>query len=131
MLTHGILNAQLAAAVARLRHTDRFVVSDAGLPVPDGVEVIDLALMFGIPRFAEVLTALQPVVIIEDAMMATEARGHDPEAWVRNHFDCPVTFVPHDGRNGFKAHEQGVKFVIRTGEPTSYSNVIFRCGVPF
>lgn len=45
MLTHGILNAQLAAAIAKLRHKDQFVVSDCGLPVPAGVEVIDLALV--------------------------------------------------------------------------------------
>ena len=33
MLTHGVINAQLAQALAGLRHKDRFVVSDAGLPV--------------------------------------------------------------------------------------------------
>ena len=46
MLTHGVLNAQLAQAMAGLRHKDQFVISDCGLPVPDGVEVIDLALVF-------------------------------------------------------------------------------------
>lgn len=44
MLTHGVINAQLAQALAGLRHKDRFVVSDAGLPVQPGIEVIDLAV---------------------------------------------------------------------------------------
>ena len=55
MLTHGILNAQLSAALAGLRHKDVFVVSDCGLPVPQGIEVIDLAVVFGVPRFGRSL----------------------------------------------------------------------------
>ncbi|HKZ27462.1 MAG TPA: RbsD/FucU domain-containing protein, partial [Rubrobacteraceae bacterium] len=39
----GILNAQLAGALARLGHTDTLVVCDAGLPIPPGSEVVDLA----------------------------------------------------------------------------------------
>ena len=32
----GILNAQLAGALAQLGHTDTLVVCDAGLPIPPG-----------------------------------------------------------------------------------------------
>lgn len=32
MRKHGILNAQLAAAVSRLGHTDTFAIADGGLP---------------------------------------------------------------------------------------------------
>ena len=69
MLTHGILNSQLAAALAKLRHKDQFVISDCGLPVPQGVEVIDLALVFGIPRFSDVLNAIKadPTKLVTDA----------------------------------------------------------------
>ena len=108
MLIHGILNAQLSAALAGLRHKDVFVVSDCGLPVPQGIEVIDLAVVFGVPRFEEVL-----------------------ERWVKDHFNVPLSYVPHDGSGGFKSHIKNAKFVVRTGETTSYANVIFRCGVPF
>ncbi|MEE1296583.1 MAG: D-ribose pyranase [Bifidobacterium sp.] len=131
MLTNGVINAQLAAALAKLRHKDRFVISDAGLPVPDGVEVIDLAVTYGVPRFTDVLDALAPILVLEEGTMADEAKGHEPEQWVKDRFDVPITFVPHDGEGGLKDLEHGVKFVIRTGETTSYANVIFRCGVPF
>lgn len=60
MLTHGVINAQLAQALAGLRHKDRFVISDAGLPVQPGIEVIDLAVAFGVPRFKQVLDAIAP-----------------------------------------------------------------------
>ena len=131
MLTHGVINAQLAQALAGLWHKDRFVVSDAGLPVQPGIEVIDLAVAFGVPRFEQVLDAIAPELVLEEGIMAEEARGTIAEQWVKDRFDVPLSYVPHDGENGFKAKVKGVKFVIRTGETTSYSNVIFRCGVPF
>lgn len=132
MLTNGIINTRLAAALASLRHKDRFVVSDAGLPVPEGVQVIDLAVDYGVPRFTQVLDVLAPILVLEDGLMAKEAKGQEPDAWVRDRFpDLPLTYVPHEGKGGFKNLEHGVKFVIRTGETTPYANVIFRCGVPF
>lgn len=131
MLTHGILNAQLAGALARLRHKDCFVVSDCGLPVPDGVEVIDLAVQFGVPRFEQILDALVPELILEEGTMANEAKGTIAEQWVTDRFDVPLTYVPHDGSDGFKSLVKNASFVIRTGETTSYANVMFRCGVPF
>lgn len=131
MLTHGILNAQLASALATLRHTDEFVVSDCGLPVQSGIEVIDLALIFGEPRFETVLDALKTQLVLEDGIMAEESRGKSPERWVRDRFAVPLSYVPHDGVGGFKSLVRNAKFVIRTGETTPYANVIFRCGVPF
>lgn len=52
----GILNAQLAGALARLGHTDTLVVCDAGLPIPPGSEVVDLALRFGVRSFETILS---------------------------------------------------------------------------
>lgn len=83
MLTHGILNSQLAAALAKLRHKDQFVISDCGLPVPQGVEVIDLALVFGIPRFSDVLNAIKADLVLESGIMAKEACNKKPEEWVK------------------------------------------------
>lgn len=131
MLRAGIVNAQLAGALAKLRHKDRFVIADSGLPVPPDIEVVDLALCYGVPRFEQVIDVLVPYLVLEEGLMAKEARGTVAERWVKSRFDVPLAFVPHDGPNGFKARIKGVNFVIRTGETTSYSNVIFRCGVPF
>lgn len=131
MLTHGILNAQLASALARLRHKDQFVISDCGLPVPNGVEVIDLAVCFGVPRFLQVIDALADDIVLEEGIMALQAQGHEPQQWVEDSLHVPLTYVPHDGEEGFKALCANAKFVIRTGETTPYANVLLRCGVPF
>lgn len=124
MRRQGILNPQLAARINRLGHTDTFVVADCGLPVPADVPIVDLSLVFGIPRFADVLTALLREVVVEGVTLASgtpsEVRGLLPAV--------PVTEVTHDE---LKALLADAAFVVRTGETTPYANVILHSGVPF
>ena len=42
MLKTGILHPQLARVLAELRHKDTIIIGDAGLPIPKGVERVDL-----------------------------------------------------------------------------------------
>ncbi|WP_043886497.1 RbsD/FucU domain-containing protein, partial [Vibrio sp. 16] len=39
-----LINAELSYLVATLGHTDEITICDAGLPIPDDVQRIDLAL---------------------------------------------------------------------------------------
>ena len=50
----GLLNPALNHMIARLGHTHTFVIADCGLPIPENIPVVDLALTFGIPRFQDV-----------------------------------------------------------------------------
>ena len=54
----GILNRDLSAVIAALGHTQSIVIGDCGLPIPDGVPVIDLALVPGTPSFLLTLRAV-------------------------------------------------------------------------
>lgn len=47
MKKHGVLNSEIAAVLASLGHTDTVVIADCGLPIPDGVKRIDLAVEIG------------------------------------------------------------------------------------
>ena len=58
MNKYGILNSSIAKVLADLGHTDKICIGDCGLPVPNGVEKIDLALRFGEPLFIEVVKAV-------------------------------------------------------------------------
>jgi len=71
----GVLHPELSAHLARLGHTDTFVIGDAGLPVPPGVARVDLAVTLGVPRFAEVTDAILAEIEVEGAVIATEAAG--------------------------------------------------------
>ena len=46
MLKTGILHPQLARVLAELRHKDTIIIGDAGLPIPNGVERVDLGWTF-------------------------------------------------------------------------------------
>lgn len=120
----GILNAELAAAINRLGHTDTFAIADCGLPIPDEVEVIDLALVFGVPSFDSVVRAVLEEVVIQEATIADTT----PDS-VREFITGPaIQEVSHEE---LKARIADVKFVIRTGETTPFANVIFTSGVAF
>jgi D-ribose pyranase len=51
MKRYGILNSHISKVLANLGHTDFIVIADAGLPIPDGVKKIDLAVKTGMPSF--------------------------------------------------------------------------------
>jgi D-ribose pyranase len=68
----GVINAKLAGALAELGHTDRVVVCAAGLPLPPGPEVVDLAFRFGVPSSEVVLSGLLEELIVEGATAAEE-----------------------------------------------------------
>ena len=124
MRKSGLLNPALAGAVARLGHTDTFVIADCGLPIPHDVPVIDLTLTFGIPTFADTLAALLEEVVVE---AATIADSTPPE--VRSLLPAvPLTEVSHDD---LKRGVARASFVVRTGATTPFANVILRSGVPF
>ena len=125
----GILNAQLAGALARLGHTDTLVICDAGLPIPPGPEVVDLAFRFGVPSFETVLSGILEELVVEGATAAEETEVQNPRSYelLRSRFP-DLEPVPHEELKHMVA---GAKLVVRTGEATPYSNVVLRCGVPF
>lgn len=125
----GIINANLAGAMAGLGHTDLVVVCDAGLPIPPGPTVVDLAFRLGVPAFETVLSGLLEELVVESAVAAEEVEARNPRSYELLETRLPnLTFVPHEELKRLVA---GAKLVVRTGEATPYSNVIFRCGVPF
>lgn len=131
MKRSGILNAQLAACIAALGHKDEFMVGDAGMPIPKGVPVVDLAVTGGVPTFRQVMDALLQETVVEGCTLAEEIKEKNPAllAYMQEKLDgCTCEFVPH---TELKKRSADVKFAIRTGEFTPYPNVILRAGVAF
>ncbi len=129
MKRRGVLNAPLSARLAELGHTDLVVVGDAGLPRPVGVPVVDLALVLGVPSFADVVRALADELVVEQATLADEARMANPGVvqLVRDLFGEPA-WLSHEK---LKLASESARLFVRTGEATAFANVILRCGVPF
>ncbi|MDX3414977.1 D-ribose pyranase [Streptomyces sp. MD20-1-1] len=129
MRKHGILNRHLSGALAELGHTDGVLVCDAGMPIPDGPRVVDLAFLAGVPSFAQVLEGLLGELAVEGATAAEEVRDANPAAasLMAAHFP-DLAYVPHER---LKQLTSGARLVVRTGEASPYANVLLRCGVFF
>lgn len=126
----GIMHAELAGRLAALGHTQSVVVADVGLPVPAGVPCVDLAIVQGLPRFADVLNAVLGELVVEGHTRAEEASGQASGRILAERAERlgPVRTVPHEA---FKEMLGSCAFVVRTGEATPYANVALHCGVPF
>ncbi|EGJ26688.1 D-ribose pyranase [Streptococcus porcinus] len=130
MLKDGILNSDLAKLAADLGHTDRVCIGDLGLPVPEGVAKIDLALKPGYPSFQEVLDIYLEHIKVEKIILAEEIKSINPEqletVLAKLDGGVEVEYVSHEE---LKLLNKGVKAIIRTGENTPYSNIILQSGV--
>ena len=134
-----ILNAQLSRCIAELGHTDSLTICDAGLPIPDVLERIDLALTKGIPSFLDTLFATTSEMFVERVVIAEEIKQKNPQILTAllAHFaqleqqqgnQIVVEYVLHEN---FKKLSQDSRAIVRSGECSPYANVILYSGVPF
>ncbi|UPQ89590.1 D-ribose pyranase [Vibrio sinaloensis] len=139
MKKHTLLNSELSYLTATLGHTDEITICDAGLPIPEQVQRIDLALTHGVPSFLETVRVILSESQIEGVIIAEEFKTVSPthhEALIKE-LDAEsaatgkaiaICYVSHED---FKARTQQSRAVVRTGECTPYANVIFQAGVVF
>lgn len=129
-----LLNVALSRVIAGLGHGDIVVIGDAGLPVPPGVELIDLALTPGIPDFASVLRVVLSEMQVERHVLAEEIIQAAPPALVEverlrgEGVIGPCQLLTHAE---FKVLCQQARAVVRTGECKPYSNIALVAGVTF
>lgn len=129
MKKQGILNSHLAKVFADLGHTDRVVIADCGLPIPDGVKRVDLSLRLGEPSFLDVLTEVENDLVIEQITIAQEMLTHNPA--IAERLQDTYGRIEQCDHESFKREVEKAKVVIRTGEATPYANVILHAGVIF
>ncbi|MED1205709.1 D-ribose pyranase [Heyndrickxia acidicola] len=126
----GMLNSSISKVLSDLGHTDWIVIGDAGLPIPDGIPKIDLALTIGVPDFVSVVRAVHADMVVEKIFAAEEMEKNNPhqQEFLEKEFPNLIEYIPHEA---FKQMTSKVKAFIRTGEATPYSNCILQAGVIF
>ena len=133
MQRHGILNSHIAKVLADLGHTDTICIADCGLPVPDGVQKIDLALDFGVPSFEQVVSIIAKHMKSEAIHVAKEIKEHTPEAYdfLESTFPSSQYEWIETSHESFKEATKQCKCIIRTGEASPYANIILRADCIF
>ena len=133
MKSAGILNSDISRVLSYMGHTDCLCIGDCGLPIPDEVERIDLALAFGEPTFMRTLEIVVGDMKVEKIILAEEIKTQNPTVLqqVEELFagqNVEVEFVSHVE---LKEKTKDCKAVIRTGEITPYANIILQSGCIF
>lgn len=131
MKKRGIINAQLAGLIAGLGHKDTFMIGDGEMPIPKGVEIVDLALCGGVPTFKQVMDAVLDETQIESYVLAEEIveKNQPLLTYIRKSLpEAEESMISH---MALKKMSKNVKFAIRTGEFTPYPNIILTAGVAF
>jgi D-ribose pyranase len=129
-----LLNVALSRLIASLGHGDMVVIGDAGLPVPPGVELIDLALTHGIPDFVSTLKVVLSEMQVESHALAKEIFDKQPTALTAL---AALNAEGALGRRDLLSHEQfkvlsrQARAVVRTGECQPYCNIVLVAGVTF
>lgn len=127
-----LLNSMISAVVSEMGHTDTLTISDCGLPIRGEAKRIDLAVKLGVPGFLETLDTVLSELCVERIILAEEIR--EKSSWMNEEIlqrfspNIKVEYVPHEK---FKKLTEKTTAVIRTGECTSYANIILVSGVTF
>lgn len=131
--TATTINPALSRVISETGHTDLLVVTDAGLPIPQGSERIDLAYRPGAPAFLDVLDTVLAELVVEGATVSAEVAEKSPEVLtaLQDRFagmGFEIELIPHIE---FKKLSQGARAFVRSGEFTPYANVILHAGVAY
>ncbi|MTI67350.1 MAG: D-ribose pyranase [Firmicutes bacterium] len=134
-----LINSDISFEISKLGHTDGIVISDAGLPIPENVKRIDLAVKKGVPSFLDVLDSVLDEQRIEEIIIAKEMKEKSPNMYeslidkikdieTKENISIKIKEIDHEE---FKKRTNDVKAIIRTGEYTPFANVILKSGVVF
>ncbi len=133
MKRKGILNSDISRVLSYMGHTDCIAIGDCGLPIPDEVERIDLALKFGVPTFMDTLKIVAEDMKIEKIVLAEEIKECNPVVLqeIEDVFAGQEIEVEYVSHTELKVKTNDCKAVIRTGETTPYANIILQSGCIF
>ena len=129
MTKHGILNPQLLALLARVRHTNAIVIADRGFPFWPMIETVDVSVVDDLPTVLQLILALRQNHNFTQAYMAKEFQKnnfkHVQDKFGKALRRIPTKFEPHVEFKKRVPHAIGL---IRTGDTTQYANTILISG---
>ena len=130
MLKTGILNPNVLALLARVRHTNMLVIADRGFPFWPMIETVDLSLTDDVPTVLQVLAAVRENFVIGQAYMAAEFLTHNEagtqEAFAKALAGIPLMHEAHE--DAFKPRVPRAIGLIRTGDTIPFANMILVSG---
>lgn len=131
MKKRELLNSKISYLISKLGHTDTIVIADAGLPIPENVQRIDIALLPGIPSFLDVLEAVLTEMEVEKVTIAQEMEKENSKLYKEIEAKFKYIEIEKLNHTDFKSKISRSKAVIRSGECMPFANIILHSGVVF
>ena len=128
----GILNHQLAAAIAQMGHYDVLLVCGAAYPVAYDEHVIDLAVAPRLPETLDVLRAIRTELWVEKVVFIEDALRFN-QRFVKSASEIFPDAETETRTNDWFHGDGGkaAKFIVRTGGWAPWANVGLVAGIPF
>ncbi|MBM7617431.1 D-ribose pyranase [Weissella uvarum] len=130
----NLLNSQLSAAISQIGHTQWLSIGDAGLPILDVGQKIDLALVRGVPSFIDVLAATLSEMKVQKVYLAQEIKQANPEQLTAIQTllddDVQIEWISHEALKAMTRDPNNIA-TVRTGEVTPFSNIVLESNVDF
>lgn len=126
-----VINSDISRVIAQMGHFDKLSIGDAGMPVPQTTEKIDLAVTNGVPSFMEVLNNVLEELAVQRIYLAEEIKTENPDMLtaIKTRLpETPISFIPH---TEMKQELNNCHAFIRTGEMTPYANILLESNVVF
>jgi D-ribose pyranase len=129
MINHGILNPQLLALLARIRHTNALVIADRGFPCWPMIETVDVSVVDDLPSVCQLIAAVRANHNFTQAYQAREFIKNNSPA-IREKFAAALKGIPtaYEPHVGFKKRVPAAIGLIRTGDTVQYANTILISG---
>ncbi|MCO6449540.1 MAG: D-ribose pyranase [Caldilineales bacterium] len=122
-----ILHPELAQAVATLGHSDLFMVTDAGFPIPADAWRIDLGFYEGLPDVLDVLRVMRQEVFVEEVQFAGDILSKNKPLYAA----LQEIFTGSGAAFKLTTHEELVnniahqcKFIVRSGSFNPWANIV-------
>ena len=129
MINTGILNPQILALLARVRHTNALVIADRGFPFWPMIETVDISVVDDLPTVLQLIKAVRANHQFTEAYMAREFLANNAKLTAQRFRAAlrgtTVRFEPHIEFKKRVPHAIGL---IRTGDTTQYANTILISG---
>ncbi len=128
-----LINSEISSVISKMGHTDYICIGDMGLPIPNGVQRIDVAISKGSPSLEQVLKNVLSEMCVEQILIANEASKTFEDLCKDSIKEAQEkeALIKKCSHEEFKKYCANAKAIIRTGEASPYYNIILYSGVTF
>jgi len=125
-----MLNRKLSEVIASMGHTDRLIICDAGFPIPNDANVVDLAITMDIPDIETVLKIIEQELIAEQIYIAEDVITHNEPLYKsieKIYKGVTIEGISHERILNEEA--RNAKAIVRTGAYNPWGNIVIQSGV--